>query len=110
MRTVTVFVPARRTPGGSTYVAEAFPRPPAAGAGAGPPPRAPGPAAAGAAGGAKGAGVSDCPLTHTSPTLRTGPSESVAWSFAAAASNVRVNHTTPSKSGNPRDSQLPGTC
>ncbi len=29
---------------------------------------------------------------------------------AAGTSIVRVNQTTPSKSGRPRDSQLPGTC
>src|SRR5919107_180087 len=99
------------TPAGSAYVADALPRPAPGGAGAGAPPRPAEPAAAGlAGGGTNGAGVTDWPLTQTSPTLRTGPSESVAGASPAAPLNVRVNHTTPSKSGKPRDSQFPGTC
>ena len=49
-------------------------------------------------------------MIKTSPVLRTGPSESVVGLAVPLQSNVRVNHTTPSKSGRPRDSQFPGTC
>src|SRR3954451_10910538 len=96
MRTVMVLLPARTTPSGTTYVGEAFPRPPPAGATPRPPP------------GTKGVGVSDCPLIQTSPMFRSGPRDSVVGA-APVQSNERVNQTTPSKSGRPRDSQLPGT-
>src|SRR3954469_20396875 len=96
MRTVMVLLPARTTPSGTTYVGGALPRPPPAGA-------APRPAP-----GTNGAGVSDWPLIQTSPMFRSGPSDSVVGA-APVQSNERVNQTTPSKSGRPRDSQLPGT-
>src|SRR6185312_9129537 len=112
MRTVRVFWPGRITPADSAYVAEALPRPPPAGAAAaGAAPRPPAGGVPGVAAGAtKGVGVTDCPLTHTSPVLRSGPSDRVAGTSPPLESNVRVNHTTPSKSGRPRDSQFPGTC
>src|SRR6185436_16345342 len=106
MRAVIVFLPARSAPGGTAKVADAGPRPPA-GAGAA---AAPGPRPAGAAGaGVKGAGVSNKPLTQTSPVFRIGPVERMLGAAVSVQSSVRVNHTTPSKSGRPRDSQLPGT-
>src|SRR5262245_29073404 len=54
--------------------------------------------------------LTDMPLTHTSAVLRTGPSDSALSPLADVTSTDRVNHTTPSQSGSPRDSQLPGTC
>ena len=53
--------------------------------------------------------ATDSPFTHTSAVLLMRPSESVISPAPCGASIVLVNHTTPSKSSRPRDSQLPGT-
>src|SRR5215207_5003835 len=94
-----------------------MPRPPAGGEAATgaaplpPPPRPPpGAAVAPAAGGGVKVCVTDSPFTHTSAVLLMRPSEIVDSPAPCGASMVFVNHTTPSKSSRPRDSQLPGTC
>ncbi len=94
MRTVIWFAPGLMVPAGRANDGGMPPRPP---------PPAPRPPAGGAIA---------RPFTQTSPVLRIAPNESVGVPVAAAAgtSIVRVNQTTPSKSGRPRDSQLPGTC
>src|SRR4051812_39932214 len=81
----------------------------AAGAAAPRPPPAVGAAAWGAAD-TNGAAVSDTPFSQTSALFRTSPSVNEDGVEFAGQSIVRVNHTTPSKSGSPRASQLPGTC
>src|SRR5262245_12021878 len=132
-RAVAVMFAATGTAGASAGAAAAggaaAPRPPrpcpraapaAAVAGA---PAAGAPAAAGGVAGGTGAAgaggapnppspaaFSCTPLTHTRAVLRIGPSDSVSMLVPWGTSTVRVNHTIPSKSVKPRDSQLPGTC
>src|SRR5262245_22384912 len=93
MRTVIWFAPGFSVPGTRENAGGTLPRP-------APAPR---PLAG---------GEISSPLIQTSPLLRMGPTDNVAAPdvVAAGTSTVRVNHTTPSKSGSPFDSQLPGTC
>src|SRR5918994_7752040 len=94
MRTVMVLRPGRKVPGGTGYIGGTLPRP----AATGPAPRAP----------ANGDAIAS-PLIQSSAMLPTRPSVSPLASVAGGQSIDRVNQTTPSKSGKPRDSHSPGT-